>query len=159
MEERALELLTQPDHVLFRAGGCHVFALALRDASGLPLLWLREVGGGYDHIACAPAAGHVLDFFGWFSYSEYMHEEMLGGRTIRFDPINDDEVRRRFIFTKGQGYYAHSEFFVPAPERARAWIEEHRDYFDGNKKKAIPGVCRVTKANDEGLATINKERG
>lgn len=146
MEERATRLLNLPDDVLFGHGGCHVFALALHDAFHLPLLWVREEDGPHDHVACSSGGG-LLDFFGWFSHAEYIHEEILDGHPIRFVPVEEEVLKRRFIFTRGPGYYAHPEFYSSAAERARTWIAKHREYFDGTKQVAIPGLCRVKRAN------------
>jgi hypothetical protein len=150
MDERAAELLAIPDDTLFTHGGCHVFALALREFTRLPLLWVREDGGSWDHLVCDPGGELFVDFFGWFSRSEYLREEMLDGRAIRFVRIAEEEVRSRFVTVRGQGYYAHPDFLVPATERARQWIATHRAYFDGTKKVAIPGLSRVkTVGTDE----------
>lgn len=148
MEERASELLALSDHVLFAHGGCHVFALSLRKFSGLPLLRILEVGGTYNHLACNPGNGCLLDFFGLFTHAKYVREENLDGRDIQFAPITEEEVKKRFIVARGPGYYAHPDFFVPATERAHAWIVKHRAYFDGTKKIAIPDLRRTTTASD-----------
>lgn len=95
-----------------------------------------------------------MDFFGWFSYSQYLNDEFLDGRAIRFDRISEDEVKRRFIFVRGPGYYAHPDFLVPATERALRWIDMHRDYFDGAKKFAIPGLSRAKTVSTDEIQTI-----
>ena len=147
MEARALYLLEHPDTRLFRAGGCHVFALALRSLYGYPLLWVKEDGNRYDHVACDAGGGHVLDFFGTFTYGEYVRSEKLRSRPIEFEPIEEAEVRGRFVLGDGHGYYAHPDFMLPATERANSWIMKHHEYFDGTKRCAIPGVSRVDVAN------------
>jgi hypothetical protein len=136
-------LLAKPNDTLFTHGGCHVFALALRDFTHLPLIWIHEDGGSWDHLACDAGSGFIVDFFGWFSHSQYLHEEMIEDRTIRFDAISEEQVTRRFVFGPGQGYYARPDFVVPAMQRARIWIAAHRDYFDGTKKVVIPGLSRL----------------
>lgn len=158
MEERASELLKLPDDVLFAHGGCHVFALALRDFSGLPLLWVRGEGGSHDHVACNPGDQQLLDFFGWFSYSEYRREECLEHHKILFIPTTEEEVRKRFISVRGAGYYAHPDFTSRASDRAWKWIERHRSYFDGTIKAKIRGSSRVKIAGDEEIGAIFKSR-
>ena len=147
MEARASYLLEQPDTVLFRAGGCHVFALALRSLYGYPLLWVKEDENRHDHVACDAGGGHVLDFFGTFTHGEYVRSERLCSRPIDFVSIKEEEVRGRFVFVPGRGYYAHPDFMLPATERARSWIMRHYEYFDGTKRCAIPGLSRVEVAN------------
>lgn len=147
MEAWASYLLEQSDTVLFRAGGCHVFALALRSLYGYPLLWVKEDGKLYDHVACDAGDGYVLDFFGTFSHEEYVRSEKLYSRQIEFVPIEEAEVKSRFVLEAGLGYYAHPDFMLPATERANTWIMKHHEYFDGTRRCAIPGVSRVEVAN------------
>lgn len=146
MEARASHLLELHDSVLFRAGGCHVFALALRALYAYPLLWVKEDRGRYDHVACDAGDGRVLDFFGTFSHEEYVRSEKLCSRPIDFVSIKEADVKSRFVFGDGSGYYAHPDFMQPATERANLWIMKHHEYFDGTKWCAIPGVSRVEKA-------------
>jgi hypothetical protein len=154
MEAYASELLALPDEVLFTHRGCHVFALALKERFQYPLLWVREECGKHDHVASAPEEGRLVDLFGWFSYREYIRAEMLDELGIRFLPIQAQQVERRFIFAPGKGYYAHPDFFIPATERARAWIAKYREYFDGTEKAAIPGFERAKKASDQAVDAI-----
>lgn len=149
MEDRAFELLALPDDVLFAHGGCHVFALVLSEVFSYPLMWICDEGGDHDHVACAPRTGSLLDVFGWFSYRDYVREEILGDRAIRFLPLGRRELQQKFIFGRGRGYYAHESFMSPAHERARSWISRHRDYFDRTRQTAIPGLRRVKRASDE----------
>jgi hypothetical protein len=151
LEQRASTLLALPGDELFAHGGCHVFALALKERFSYPLLWVREEGGPHDHVACAPEHGRLLDVFGWFSHDEYRREEMLDRRQISFLLIQEEEVKRRFIFAPGQGYYAHPDFFCPATERARTWIAKYREYFDGTRKVTIPSLHRVKKTSGEDI--------
>ena len=147
MEASASYLLEQPDTVLFRAGGCHVFALALRSLYGYPLLWVKEAENLHDHVACDVGGRYALDFFGSFTHDEYLKAGKLQSRQIEFAPIAEEEVRRRFVFGPGRGYYAHPDFMLPATERANSWIMKHREYFDGTKRCAIPGLSRVEVAD------------
>lgn len=147
MEARALYLLEQPDTRLFRAGGCHVFALALRSLYGYPLLWIKEDENRHDHVACDAGGGYALDLFGAFTHDEYINAGKLHSRQIEFEPIEEEEVRCRFVFGAGRGYYAHPDFMRPATERAKSWIMKHHEYFDGTKRCAIPGLSRVEVAN------------
>ena len=146
MEERALQLLELPDHLLFAHGGCHVFALALREFFRLPLVWIHEDGGLHDHVACDGGDRHIVDVFGWVSYPEYIRAERFDDRAIRFDPIQEEEVKRRFTLVRGSGYYAHPDFYMPALGRADAWITKHREIFEGASKIVIPGLSRIQKA-------------
>jgi hypothetical protein len=148
MEERASELLDLPDDVLFTHGGCHIFALMLKERFYLPLLWVREKDGDYDHIGCAPEEGKILDVFGYFSHSEYIQGEMLNGRLIYFDTLEEEEMRKRFILVRGKGYYAHQDFVEIASLRARNWISKYLKYFDGTEKTSIPGLQRVKNTAD-----------
>ena len=158
MDKYASELLALPDEVLFTHRGCHVFALSLKELFQFPLLWVREEGGSHDHVACSAGRARLLDVFGWFSYSEYIREERLEGLSIRFLPIEAEEVKKRFIFTRGRGYYAHPDFFIRATERARAWIAKYREYFDGTEKAAIPSLQRVKRASDEAIDALFQGR-
>ncbi len=97
MEERASESLDLPDDVLFAHGGCHIFALMLKELFRLPLLWVREKDGDWDHVGCAPEEGKILDVFGYFSHPEYIKEEMLNGRPIRFCALEEIVMGKRFI--------------------------------------------------------------
>ena len=160
MEQYASELLALCDEQLFTHGGCHVFAFALREEiRPYPLLRVREKGGDHDHVACAPDPEdeRLLDVFGWLSHDEYKREEMLERRQLSFLLIQEEEVKKRFTLTRGQGYYAHPDFFCPATERARAWIAKYREYFDGTQKVAIPGLHRVKKASGEDIDAIFQE--
>jgi hypothetical protein len=148
VEERTVRLLRETNDVLFRAGGCHVFALALAEKKGLPLLWVHEDGGTYDHVACAGGDGVIVDFFGWFSFTEFCRADWIESRAIRFSPIAEADVRARFVFGPSQGYYALPEFFEPAADRARAWIQKHDDIFSGRNRIAIPGVSRLQTMDD-----------
>jgi hypothetical protein len=148
VEERTFRLLRETDDVLFRAGGCHVFALTLSKKKGLPLLWVHEDGGTYDHVACVGGEGVIVDFFGWFSFQEFCRSDWIEARAIRFSPIDEAEVHRRFVYGPGPGYYALAEFFEPAAARARAWIERHDDVFSGRERIVIPGVSRIQTLHD-----------
>ena len=68
MEEntRGSRLLALSNEVLFNHGGCHVFALALSDRFGYPLLLVTGTSPSYYHlhIACNPSDGWLLDYFG-----------------------------------------------------------------------------------------------
>nr|CAP48418.1 putative integron gene cassette protein [uncultured bacterium] len=150
MKNRTLNLLNLPDDILFRAGGCHVFALALRGFSKLPLLWIRG-SEGYDHLACNPESGCVLDYFGFFTKHEYVHEEILSDRGIYFSPITEEEIRSRYTLTSGRGYYADPEFLKQAKVRAKSWISKHHPYFDGTVRGMIPGVKRATTSSKSNI--------
>lgn len=158
MEERASRLLAQSDSVLFAHGGCHVFALALREFTGLPLLWVREDDGSYDHVACDGGNQSVVDYFGWFSYLDYVRAESLDGRAIRFKSTEEEEVRRRQTLIHGPGYYAHPEFLIPAFERAHTWISKHHHVFKGDQKIIIPGLRRIQRADENDIYRLFGEK-
>lgn len=145
MEDRAERLLNLPDKVLFTHGGCHVFALALRAAFQYPMLWIRDSHGNHDHIACEPAAGNVLDYFGNFSRVEYIKAEIIYDKVIKFTRIEQEELQDKFTCNSGTGYYVHRDFFDPAMERAQNWINLNRQYFDGTKRAPIPNLSRIYK--------------
>jgi len=147
MESRALELLELPDDVLFAHGGCHVFALTLREVSGLPLLWIRDENGLHDHLACDAGSNELVDFFGISDYEKYRSDEMLEGVCIRFSQISVGQVESRFVYERSRGYYVHKDFFDGAKRRAQRWIERHLKYFDGTMKAPIPGVLRIRKTS------------
>ena len=154
MEARARELLELPDTKLFAHGGCHVFALALHEFTGLPLLAVTERDGPHDHLGCRAEDGRLVDCFGWFTKAEYVREDRQGGKIISFALIGKEAIKSRFILGRGCGYYAHPEFLEPAAERARAWIGQHRKYFDGTEKTIIPGFSRVQKGDAKGIWSV-----
>jgi len=130
----------------FAHGGCHVFAMELRKEFGYPLLLVREIGDSHNHVATIPESGMLLDVFGWFSFSDYAEAELLAVKTLRFGPTEEEAIRARFTTSRGQGYYVHGDFLLPATQRAREWIATHRHYFDGTKKAAIPDLCRIERS-------------
>ncbi len=149
MEKRAQELLKLPDDVLFAHGGCHVFALALRRIFQLQLLSIRNDSGSHDHVACGLGERRILDFFGGFSYSEYLSAETLNDFDIRFLAIDEEKIRKRYTYTCSPGYYVHRDFYIPAEKRARAWITKHYEYFDGTKNMPIPGLSRLKETGNK----------
>ncbi len=151
MEARAHWLLTLPDPVLFAHGGCHLFALALKEFTGFPLLWVQEQGGRHDHLGCSAPDGRLVDCFGWFSEPEYIRAERLDDHDITFVEVDEDAVRRRFITGAGNGYYVHPDFLGPATKRALAWIARYREYFDGTTKTPIPGLSRLNRTGSRAL--------
>ncbi len=155
MKERTARLLNMSDETLFRAGGCHVFALTLRELRGYPLLWIHKGDfHDHDHIACMPANDWVLDFFGWASRSEYVSAAELAGSSVCFEPIDEEELRRRFNEGTGSGYYSAPDFYFPAVARASDWLAKHQEVFDGTRRIAIPGVSRVERCSDAEVAAI-----
>jgi hypothetical protein len=152
MEEHTEWLLRYPDEVLFKAGGCHVFALLLHKLTGHPLL--RIHGGSHDHIACQPADEFVLDYFGWHSYPGYIVAEMIEPGSVRFERITEEELRLLSTEVEGGGYYVHPDFLPRAETRSRAWLARHHDVFDGTRKIAIPGGSRVQKFSQAELGGI-----
>lgn len=143
MEDRAKYLLSLSDDILFRAGGCHVFALALRDFSKLPLLRVRSTLDNHDHLGCNPGDGCILDFYGYLRHRDYVNEGKFDGLGIYFSPTDVDSIVNRYTLGRGPGYYAHPDFLKPACERAINWILKNREYFDGTKKCMIPGIKRA----------------
>jgi len=152
MEARAEELLRMPDDDLFAHGGCHIFARVLHRQYGHPLISVRDDRGRHNHVACLPEEDFILDVYGWWSRRAYVEKEGID-IGIGFSLLRLDELEKQFVFTRGQGFYAHQDFVVPASERAKKWIVMYSAYFDGTKKCPIPGLSRVKTTSRSELAS------
>ena len=149
MQPRAFKLISLSDEILFVHGGCHVFAFVLQDIFSYPLLSIRDAEENHHHIACNPEKGFILDFFGWFSYSDYIKEDRAQDLGVMFHLIEREALKKQFINGRGKGFYYHCDFWRPAEERARKWIKEHFDFFNGSIKRPIPGISRVKTASGD----------
>ena len=143
MTTRAKRLLAIPVPRIFRSGACHVFTACLVRTSGYRLLSVREDGGDFFHLACAPEEDVVLDAFGWFSRSEYIHTDFLEGKKLRFELTTEEEVRRRYTEEDGPGLYSHPSFIAPCTLLAEEWIQRHKAHFDRSVREPIPEISSI----------------
>jgi hypothetical protein len=144
-------MLKEPDVTLFLHGACHVFALALHERFGYPIIVLCSLQAAHrpnaTHVYCRLGATGSVDVVGIAPEQIALTE--LGWSGPHFRPIEvlPEAIEGCQSMTGGDGLYAHPAFLRATRARAQARITEYRDYYSGRNLTAIPGASRTQRAS------------